>query len=55
MDNAQLINQDSGKVEYYTPSWIAEAAEIVVRGNYRFRSCYVREMANDRQLKLLST
>lgn len=30
MDNAQLINQDSGKVEYYTPYWIIEAARSVM-------------------------
>ena len=30
MDNAQLINQDSGKVEYYTPSWIIESAREVM-------------------------
>lgn len=30
MNNAQLINQDSGKVEYYTPSWIIEAARSVM-------------------------
>ena len=30
MDNAKLINQDSGKVEYYTPSWIIEAAREVM-------------------------
>jgi ParB family chromosome partitioning protein len=28
--NAQLINQDSKKVEYYTPSWIVEAAREVM-------------------------
>lgn len=26
MDNAQLINQDSGNVEYYTPKFIVDAA-----------------------------
>lgn len=30
MNNAQLINQDSGKIEYYTPSWIIEAARLVM-------------------------
>ena len=30
MDNGQLINQDSGNVEYYTPSWIIEAAREVM-------------------------
>lgn len=30
MGNAELINQDSGKVEYYTPSWIIEAAREVM-------------------------
>lgn len=30
MNNAQLINQDSKKVEYYTPSWIVEAARLVM-------------------------
>ena len=30
MDNAQLINQTSGKVEYYTPSYIIEAARAVM-------------------------
>lgn len=30
MDNAQLINQDSGNVEYYTPIWIIEAARLVM-------------------------
>ena len=30
MNKAQLINQDSGKVEYYTPSWIVEAARLVM-------------------------
>lgn len=31
MDNAKLINQDSGKVEYYTPRWIIEAARSIMR------------------------
>lgn len=30
MNNAKLINQDSGNVEYYTPSWIIEAARDVM-------------------------
>ena len=30
VNNAQLINQDSGNVEYYTPSWIIEAARTVM-------------------------
>ena len=30
MDNAKLINQDSGNVEYYTPTWIVEAAREVM-------------------------
>lgn len=30
MDNGQLINQDSGNVEYYTPTWIVEAAREVM-------------------------
>ena len=30
MNNAQLINQDSGKYEYYTPSNIVEAAREVM-------------------------
>jgi hypothetical protein len=31
MNNAQLIHQDSGNVEYYTPRVIVEAARIVLR------------------------
>lgn len=30
MNSAQLINQDSGTVEYYTPSFIVEAARSVM-------------------------
>lgn len=30
MNASQLVNQDSGKVEYYTPSWIIEAAREVM-------------------------
>lgn len=32
MDNAQLINQDSGNTEYYTPSEIVEMAREVMGG-----------------------
>ena len=28
----QLINQDSGDVEYYTPAWVTEAASMVMGG-----------------------
>lgn len=30
MNNAQLINQTSGKVEYYTPNFIIEAARLTM-------------------------
>lgn len=30
--NHQLINQDSGDVEYYTPAWVTEAAMQVMGG-----------------------
>lgn len=32
MNSAQLINQDSGDVEYYTPAQIVEAARVVLGG-----------------------
>ena len=32
MDNAQLINQDSGNTEYYTPTEIVDAARYVMGG-----------------------
>lgn len=32
MNNAQLLNQTSGRVEYYTPSEIVEAARCVMGG-----------------------
>lgn len=32
MNNSRLVNQDSGNVEWYTPSWLLDAARRVMGG-----------------------